>query len=202
MSSTGTAARILDAALALIARKGEANMTMAHVAKAARLSRQAVYLHFADRAALMVAAARRLDDRLGLQDEVRRIEEAPTGGAAIAALVSMQARRNPALWPVVRAVDAVRRVDAAAERAWQDRLENRMRGCRAIVERLEAEGALRPGLDPTVAADLLWSLTSLRAWEDLVLQRSWTAERYEREVTALCLHAVSHAGARPAAPGA
>ena len=61
MSSSRSIERILDAALALITRKGDANVTMAQIAKAARLSRQAVYLHFADRAALMVALARHLD---------------------------------------------------------------------------------------------------------------------------------------------
>ncbi len=191
VSSRSTPARILDAALALIARRGDANVTMAHIARACRLSRQAVYLHFADRATLMLAAARHLDERLGLPDEIRRIVEAPTGAAMIAAQVSLQARRNPALWPLARAIDAVRRTDPAAERAWQDRLDNRLRGCQAIVARLQQERVLRVGLDPSVAADLLWTLTSLRMWEDLVLQGGWSAQQYETHVTALCLEAVT-----------
>jgi AcrR family transcriptional regulator len=191
VSSSTTSARVLDAALALIAQRGEANVTMAHIAKAARLSRQAVYLHFADRSALMLAAARHLDERLGLPEEIRRIEEAPTGVAMIAAMVSLQARRNHALWPLARAVDAVRRTDPAAERTWQDRLENRLRGCRAIVARLRRERTLKTGLGPAVAADLLWSLTSLRMWEDLVLQCAWSAEQYVTYVTALCLEALT-----------
>ena len=65
----------------------------------------------------------------------------------IEAQVSLQARLNPAVWAVARALDAVRRTDAAAERAWQDRLDDRLGGCRGIVARLEAEGNLRPGLD-------------------------------------------------------
>jgi AcrR family transcriptional regulator len=189
--SSDTAARILDSALVLITKRGEAKVTMAHIARAARLSRQAVYLHFADRAALMLAAARHLDERLGLTDEVRRIENAPTGAAMVAAMVSLQARRNPALWPLARAVDAVRRTDAAAEHAWQDRLDNRLHGCQAIVAQLEREGNLREGLDRSFAADLLWSLTSLRAWEDLVLQRGWSTDQYVGHVTELCLEALT-----------
>jgi hypothetical protein len=42
-----------------------------------------------------------------------------------------------------------------------------------------------------VAADLLWSLTSLRRWEDLVLERAWSAKQYERYVTALCMEALT-----------
>jgi effector-binding domain-containing protein len=33
-----------------------------------------------------------------------------------------------------------------------------------------------------VAADLLWALTSLRTWEDLVLQRRWSPEQYEQRL--------------------
>jgi AcrR family transcriptional regulator len=191
VSSSTTSGRILDAALALIAKRGDANVTMAHIAKAARLSRQAVYLLFRDRSALMVAAARHLDERLGLPEEIRRIEDAPTGMAMIPAMVSLQARQNPALWPVARAVDAVRRSDPVAERAWQDRLKHRRRGCRAIVVRLRRERTLKTGLGVAVAADLLWSLTSLRMWEDLVLERAWSAKQYERYVTALCMEALT-----------
>jgi AcrR family transcriptional regulator len=164
---------------------------MAQVAKAARLSRQAVYLHFADRAAMMIALARHLDDGLGLPADIRAIEHAPTGIKMVEAIVAMQTRRNPALWAVARAVDAVRRTDAAAERAWQDRLQSRLRGCRAIVSRLQAEGRLRRGVDPSIATDLLWSMTSLRMWEDLVLERKWSPEQYQVYVTNVLIGALT-----------
>jgi AcrR family transcriptional regulator len=185
VSSTNAAARILDAALALITRKGDANVTMAQIAKAARVSRQAVYLHFADRAALMVALARHLDERLRLPSDVQRMIGAPNGAAMLEIAVAMQAHRNPSVWPVARALDAVRRTDAAAERAWQDRLKSRLEGCRVIVARLQEERSLRRGLAPAVAADLLWTITSLRTWEDLVLARGWSPEQYQREITRL-----------------
>ena len=58
MSSRNAIGRILGAALTLITKRGDAHVTMAQIARAARVSRQAVYLHFADRAELMVALAR------------------------------------------------------------------------------------------------------------------------------------------------
>jgi len=170
-SSRGSAPRILDAALALITRRGDANVTMAQIAKAARVSRQAVYLNFADRATLMLALARHLDETLGLPADIQQIRDAPDAARMVEAQVSLQARRNPALWAVARAVDAVRRTDADAERAWQDRLDHRLRGCLGIVSRLQAEGRLRPDLDSSTAADLLWTITSVQMWEDLVHQR-------------------------------
>lgn len=191
VSSPNSSGRILDAALALISRRGDANVTMAQIAKAARVSRQAVYLHFADRAALMVALARHLDATLGLPAEIQRVVNARTAVEVVEGQVSLQARINPAVWAVARALDAVRRTDAAAERAWQDRLDHRLAGCRGIVERLQAEGVLRPGLDPSTAADLLWTITSLRTWEDLVLGRGWSAQKYQAQVTRLLLETLT-----------
>ena len=195
VSSQNSAGRILDAALALITRKGDANVTMAQIARAARVSRQAVYLHFADRAALMVAVARHLDERLGLPADIQQLIDAPTGAAMLEASVAMQARRNSSVWAVAGALDAVRRTDAAAERAWQDRLRARLEGSRAVVARLRAEGSLRPGLDPSIAADLLWTITSLRMWEDLVLARGWPAEQYQQRITGLLLELLTAQGA-------
>ena len=191
VSSSRAAGRILDAALALIAKRGDAHVTMAQIARAARVSRQAVYLHFADRAELMVALARHLDAGLGLPAEIQRIVDAKSGAEKVEAMVSLQARSNPSLWAVARAVDAVRRTDLAAERAWQDRLDARLAGCRHIVARLEWEGNLRADLDPSSAADVLWTMTSLRTWEDLVLERGWSPQKYQRHVTRFLLEALT-----------
>ena len=192
MSSADSRARVLNAALRLIRKRGHATVTMAQIARAARLSRQAVYLHFADRAALMAALAGHVHESLGLPAAIQRMmTDTPTGIGLIEADVSMQARFNPAVWAVARAVDAVRRTDAAAARAWQDRLKSRLDRCRVIVSRLETEGSLRPGLDPSIAADLLWTMTSLRMWEDLVLEREWSPEQYQRYVTSVLIGALT-----------
>jgi AcrR family transcriptional regulator len=191
VSSKNTRARILDAALALITKRGEAGGTMAEIAKAARVSRQAVYLHFADRADLMLALVRHVDEKRGIDAEIQKMIDAPTGVAAMRAMVAMQARLNPGVWAVARALDAVRRTDVAAERGWQDRLENRLHGCRLMVQRMAREGTLKPGLSEPAAADLLWTITSLRMWEDLVLQRGWSAQEYEERVAGLLLAALS-----------
>jgi len=177
--------RILDAALKRLSRGESADFTMAQIAAAARVSRQAVYLHFKDRTALLIAIARRVDEQLGIPHEVQAIEQAVSAEVAIQMMVSLQARLNPRIWPAARAMEAVRRTDAAVESAWQDRLQFRLEGCRKIIARLERERRLRSGLDPDVATDTLWSLTSLRTWEDLVLQRRWSASEYEQQLTSL-----------------
>ncbi len=189
--SSPTRERILDAALAGVRSGRGVPAALADVARRAGVSRQAIYLHFGGRADLLTAVAQHADERRGLAAGVRRIVEAPSGADAVREMVALQARLNPEVWPLAVALDGARRQDAAAERAWQDRLANRRRGCGAIVARLEAEGSLRPGLDPDTAGDLLWTLTSLRTWEDLVLERKWSPARYRTHVTRIALAALT-----------
>lgn len=179
-----TRRRIVEAALRLITKEGGAAVSLAAVAKAAGVSRQALYLHFADRAALFLAVVRHADERRGLTAAVAELNAAPTGVASMRGMVAMQARMNPGLWPLAHLLDAVRRDDPAAEQSWQDRLAHRLQGCRAIVERLRDDGALRADIDRDVAADLLWVLTSFRTWEDLVRTRGWTADAYQARMVA------------------
>ena len=190
-----TRSRILEAAANLLVRLQGAEVSMAGIGKAANLSRQAVYLHFADRGDLFVALFRYVDEKRGLAAELERIRAAPSGIAGLRAMASLQARTNPDIWPLARASDAIRRTDPAVEKAWQDRLQDRHLGCKAIIKRLEKEGSLRKDLSTNVATDLLWTLTSLRMWEDLVKQRKWKANEYEARLTDLLLRTLtsSHA---------
>ena len=163
---------------------------MGAIAKAAGLSRQALYLTFADKADLFVALVRYVDEQRGIVDEIAKVRAAPTGLDALLGVIELQVRFNPGLKPLADAFELLRRQDPAAERAWQDRLQDRLEGCRMVVARLSAEGRLRPGLDPEVAADLMWTLTSLRTWDDLVAQQGWTAEEYRERMTGLVMAAI------------
>jgi AcrR family transcriptional regulator len=51
---------------------------------------------------------------------------------------------------------------------------------RAVVQRLHALGALRPGLTVAAAADILWTLNHPDVWHLLVAARGWSVSRYER----------------------
>jgi AcrR family transcriptional regulator len=188
-----TRSRILESARALLMKRQGANVSMEEIGRKAGVSRQAVYLHFADRGDLFVALVQYVDEKRGLADEVERLRNAPSGIATLQAMASLQARTNPEIWPLARAADAVRRTDQAVERAWQDRLRDRHSGCQAVVKRLADEGVLREGLRTDVATDLLWSITSLRMWEDLVIERKWKAAEYEAHITSLLLRILTTA---------
>ena len=167
-----------------------AGLTMAEVAAQAGLSRQAVYLHFADRTALLTALLRHVD--AGRSAKVAALAGAPSARAAVAAMVALGAGDNPGLWPVARIFDGLRHGDAAVDAVWQERQGAWLATCRAIAERFQDEGALAPHLSRDGAADLLFTLTSLRLWEELVIGRGWSAERYRRHIAYLAAGALTH----------
>jgi hypothetical protein len=144
---------------------------------------------------------RSVDEQRGMEDEVRTIVDAPSGEAGLRRFLSLQARMNPGIWAIARALDAVRRRDEAVERSWPDRLANPLRGWRTIIGRIADDGVLRDDLDPDAAADLVWSVTSLRAWEDLTLDGAGVPTTTRRASATCCWGGSQSRGTAPAEPG-
>ena len=88
--ATSTRDTILDAAIRLVSKRDSTGITMAQIAASAHVSRQALYLHFTDRAALIVAMVQHLDERLGIAVEARRSVEADSGEDALRRMVSLR----------------------------------------------------------------------------------------------------------------
>ena len=189
MSSTRE--RILQAARALLEQDGDAVPSMSAVARAAGISRQALYLHFPDQAALLVALVAYADEREDLRAGAAAVESAPDAAAQIRAWAGMQSWRNPRIAPLARALDRARHTDQPASQAWRDRTGNRMRGAIAIARRLRSEGRLHRSWTTTDAAALLWELTSFRVWDDLVNEAGIAPGRYVEVITATALNALA-----------
>lgn len=160
-------ARILEAALACL--RTDRSLTMAHVAEKAGLSRQAVYLHFPGREALLAALQAR-------QPTAPDLDGAPSARAALGLLVAVQANADPALAALDEPSEAT---------------DTRLARCRTVAMRFQAEGALAPQLSPDTAADLLWSLTGPRLWQALTASRGWSADRTRAHVTYLATGALT-----------
>jgi len=189
MSSTRE--RILDTARRLVEARPEAVPSMSEVARATGISRQALYLHFPDRSALLLALVEHVDDSEGLEAGIAAVEAAADGPAQTRAWVDMQARRNPRIASLARALDQYRYGDDPARAAWRDRTANRMRGATAIVQRLRREGRVHRSWTTTEAATLVWELVSFRVWDDLVNEAGLTSQRYAEIVTTAALAALA-----------
>lgn len=157
---------------------------MSAIAGSAGVSRQALYLHFEGRGALLLALSEQVDHevRSGRQG---RIDDAPDAVEALRELVRVQGQIKPGIHAIASAIDRLRATDPDADSAWQAREQARLDRTRKVVDRLDREGRLRPGWKARDAAELVWSMTSLRAWQELTVDRRWSTRRWVDHTTAV-----------------
>jgi AcrR family transcriptional regulator len=184
-----TRTRILEAARELVAEQG-ARLKLADVAARASVSRQAVYLHFGDRAGLLVALVQHMDETLDLSGSLAEVYAAPDG----AALLESAMRLNTAFWtqvlPVAQVLEAAQHDDEALGAAWRDRMRFRQATFRAMIETLAERGELADGWDLDDASATLYAVAHFDTWRELVVELGWSDERYVVSMTLLLRRAL------------
>lgn len=173
-----TRSRILDAAWAMLETGDPKKSRMGDIAKAAGVSRQAVYLHFPGRAELLVATARHLDEVHKIDEQLEASRTAETGIELLDAFIEAFGNHIPNVVGVARAFIAMMDNDAEAKAAWHDRLKAIRHGCKAAVRDLHRDGHLQEHWSQKTATDWLWALLSVQQWEMLVRECGWSQTRY------------------------
>lgn len=176
--SSDTRTRILDCTWNLL-ESGDKKVRMSDIAKAAGISRQALYLHFPTRAELLVAATRHIDSVKNVDARLAASRAATSGRERLVAFISAWCGYIPEIHGVSVALRALRASDAEAAAAWDNRMEAVRHGCAAAVRALAADKMLRPDLNEKAATDLLWTLLSVENWEHLVRDCGWSQSDYE-----------------------
>lgn len=179
-----TRTKILNACRALLEGDAGAATRMSDVAKAAGVSRQAVYLHFKTRAELLIALTRHIDSVENVDDRLAA-SRAATGLDRLDAFIDAWGGYIPVIYPVGRALMAMAPSDEAARLAWEDRMTAMRAGCEAAVKALETANLLSGSVDRTSATDMLWTLLSVRNWENLVQACDWDQAQYIQGMKAL-----------------
>ncbi|MFQ5624750.1 MAG: TetR/AcrR family transcriptional regulator [Paracoccaceae bacterium] len=170
--------RILKSTWALLERGDGGEVRMSDIAKAANVSRQALYLHFENRAELLVATTRYLDEIHNIEDKLRASRSATSGIERLNRWIEFWGNYIPTIYGAARALLAMKDTDEAALIAWNDRMQAVRDGCAAAVTALDSEGRLTPGLNAKEATDLLWTLQSVHSWEKLVKECRWSQVQY------------------------
>ncbi len=178
--NTETRTRILDAAVRMLEEHGGRGVRMGDIAKAAGISRQAVYLHFASRAELLVAATRYLDEVLDVDRRLAPSRAATSGAERLALYIDCWGHYIPEIYGVAKALLLAQDTDEAAAAAWNDRMLAMRDGCRAAIETLHADGKLAPEWTPKRATDALWTMLLVPNWENLTVECGWSTRQYVR----------------------
>ena len=178
-----TRIRILVATVEMLEEHGGRGVRMGDIAKAAGISRQAVYLHFASRTELLVAATRYLDEVLDVDRRLAPSRAAKSGVERLALYIECWGQYIPEIYGVAKALLLVQGSDEAAAAAWQNRMLAMRDGCRAAIDALHSDGKLVPEWTPKRATDVLWTMLLIPNWENLTGECGWSTQQYIRWIS-------------------
>jgi AcrR family transcriptional regulator len=171
-----TRADILDVAWRVIAEHGT-HVSMAQIAEAVGLTRQAVYVHFRSRGGLLVALVRRADDRADIHARFRDALAVDDPRRRLDAFLRVWLHFVPTIHPVASSLMRARRDDPEAAAAWEDRMAALRRGFAILTRSLRRDGVLASTWTAPNAADFLWAGSSVQTWELLAVDRGWGPAR-------------------------
>jgi AcrR family transcriptional regulator len=169
----GTRERILDATWSLLASRKDASI--GQIARVSRVSRQAVYLHFPNRAALLAETARRHDIESGFVARVEATRQLdPVDG--LNALVREWFAYIPQIEVVASELLAL--VEGGEDRsgAFANRMADLREATAVAVHRIAKAGLLASGWREAEVTAWVWSRIHLTTWRHLVNECGWRPE--------------------------
>ena len=180
-----TRTRILQATWQLLELHRGQGVNMKDIARAAGISRQAVYLHFASRTELMIATMNYVDEVKGLNDRLAQLESQTSGLALLEACIDIWCHYIPEIYGLAKAMLLTRDTDEAMAAAWNNSMGCLRDVCEQAIEMLAQEGRLASGWSTKDATDLFWTLISIQNWEQLTRECGWTTENYVSRIQML-----------------
>ena len=182
-----TRADILGAAGVRFRSLGYAGTSMAAIAADAGVAVETIYRAYGTKASLFRAVieaavaggASRAETPVEERPAIRRIREEPDPRRQVALYAATQPGIHRRAGELLRALAAAAFADPGLGDLWRDVETARYDGQSRFVDRLAAQGSLRPGLAVNVARDVLWTLCSLAVRDALVVARGWSDEQYQ-----------------------
>jgi AcrR family transcriptional regulator len=172
-----TPQRILTETWRLMEQNRGQGVRIEDIAKAAGVSRQAVYLHFGSRGGLLKATLGYVEDVLRFGERIQPVLRGQ-GVETLDALVDFMGGFLPDTYGIAKAFLAVREIDPDAAAAWDERMRILYEGCLTTVRCVAREQMLSPDWTLEEAADFVWAMLSIDNWEHLTIERGWTQADY------------------------
>lgn len=172
--------RILESARKLFGRYGYGAASIEQIAREAGVAVPTVYAAYRSKRALLFA----LLDQADAQAEVgslRRDLQAAAGDARrqLLHLVSFSCRFFARAADIIEIARGAGSTDEDLLALWREGEERRLRGQRPLTAAWSRSGALRRGLSAAEALDILWAMTGPDHYRLFVVERKWSAARYE-----------------------
>ena len=177
---------MVDAARTLFLERGYGATTIDAISAHSDVPAATVYRLFASKRGILKALLDLSivgdDDAVPLADRphVRSLVADPDPRNQLAGFVGVTAQVNARTAPIYRILVSAAASDPDAAALLDDLTHQRQQGQRVIGRSLARAGALQPELRERDAADIIHALMSPEVYRLLVVDRGWSAERYER----------------------
>jgi AcrR family transcriptional regulator len=185
MPDPSTRDRLLDAAWQEATEHHVDRLTLAAVGARAGVSRQAVYLHFGNRATLLVEMAARVDHTSGFHSGLAATRQLPPR-EAFRRMLDLWFDYIPSILRVHLALEAASLTGGDGADAYRDRMNDWHDGIRVAITRLADDGELSPSWGVDTATDWTWACVHPTNVHHLTAERGWTrADTARRIIDAL-----------------
>ena len=182
-----TRRQIVRAARQLFVASGYAGTTVEAIAARAGVAVATVYKAFGTKAAIARELNDLMDEEAATAAFTDRIAAQTSPAELIRLTVALTGSLHQRCGDIIATVRSAAAVDATLASVYAEGTRRHDDGVRWVISKLEAAGALAPGLTTIQAVGLLSTLCSVEAFDDLTTRHGWTASQCETWTTsALC----------------
>lgn len=181
MPDPATRERLLDAAWHEATEHGVDGLTLAAVGARAGVTRQAVYLHFGNRASLLVEMTARFDRTSGFRSALAATRHLPPRDG-LRGMLDLWFAYIPSILSVGLALEAASLTEGDGADAYRERMNDWREGIRVSIARLADAGELSPRWDVDKATDWVWASVHPTTFHHLTAERGWTRTETARRI--------------------
>ncbi|GAC1486243.1 MAG: hypothetical protein NVS1B1_01250 [Candidatus Limnocylindrales bacterium] len=179
-----TRQRILQSARRLFRQRGYAGTRVEAIAELAGVAPATVYLVFGSKRRIVLS----LVANVGADPETVRLNAEIASEPIPRRRLELVARITRVItagaWDLMEIVRAGAATDPDLAEAWRRGGEDRLRAIARVIRPIGKDG-LRRGMSVEAAVDLVWALNGPELYRLLVVERGWSAARYERALAEL-----------------
>jgi AcrR family transcriptional regulator len=170
--------RIVSAARKLMAERGWTATTIDAIAAEAGVAAPTVYAAFGNKRSIVDA----MRDAMLRDSKIPQIMEQaaaePDAARRLELWAQLVRQQMETSYDVISIHRQAARADAEFADGYRKVLDNRARAFTEFIDGIQTD--LAADVDARTATDLLWALSNEELWRELVEERGWTADRYER----------------------
>jgi AcrR family transcriptional regulator len=184
VAAAETRREILRAARRLFATHGYAATSLQQIAEESGVAVQTIYSSVGSKAALVLALNDLIDEEAGVAQLAAGVFAETDPPRLIASGIRLTRQLNERCGDLIQVLVSAELAEPDAAAAVADGMRRHELGASAIVQRLQALGALRTGTTPEQAAAVFSMMTSPASWRQLTQRSGWTFDESEAWLTA------------------